>query len=164
MQGQRSGCPDLKAGTTANIFFGRHVLRSHAYKQVKLMKSETQKYQQILTMFKPYLKSTAPCVRYFYLPANNTRDAEIIQVLNSGGHAVQVPMREEDVELTAFFERELTKSEKLTYKNSETWKVFTSWDEIEQDHINYGLAGDVLPVLLSLSYKFPLEEAIAISA
>ncbi|RDV15085.1 hypothetical protein DXT99_10445 [Pontibacter diazotrophicus] len=113
-------------------------------------------------MSKP--KSTAPCVRYFYLPANSSRDAEIIQVINSGGPKVQVPMREEDIELSAIFERELTSSERLTYRNSETWKVFTSWDEVEQDHISFGLADEVLLVLLSLSYRFKLEEYIAVSA
>lgn len=116
-------------------------------------------------MFTTHPKSSAaPCVRYFYLSANDTRDAEIIQVLNSSGPMVQVPMREEDVELSAFFERELTSNERLAYRNSETWKVFTSWDDIEQDHVSYGLADEVLLVLLSLSYRFTLEEAMAVSA
>lgn len=115
-------------------------------------------------MFKLYPQNAVSCVRYFYLPANSTRDAEIIQVINSSGPMVQVPMREEDVELTAFFERELTRNERQTYRNSETWKVFTSWDEIEQDHIHFGLADEVLLILLSLGYKFTLEESIAISA
>ncbi|WP_162051753.1 hypothetical protein [Pontibacter pamirensis] len=112
----------------------------------------------------PHPKSTAPCVRYFYLPATDIRNAEIIQVINSGGPIVQVPMREEDVELSAIFERELTNSERLTYRNSETWKVFTSWEEVEQDHTSYGLAKEVLLVLLSLSYRFTLEEMMAVSA
>ena len=115
-------------------------------------------------MPRPHYQSAAPCVRYFYLPANSTRDAEIIQVINSGSPVVQVPMREEDVELTTIFERELTMNEKLTYKSSETWKVFTSWEELEQDHSHCGLAKEVLLVLLSLSYRFTLEERIAISA
>lgn len=109
-------------------------------------------------------KSTAPCVRYFYLPANSTRDAEIIQVINSRSPVVQVPMREEDIELSVIFERELTRNERLTYKNCETWKVFTTWDEIEQDHKSFGLANEVLLVLLSLNYQFTLEEYIAVSA
>lgn len=108
-------------------------------------------------------KSDALCVRYFYLPANSTKDAEIIQVINSGSPVVQVPMREEDVELTAIFERELTKNERLAYKNSETWKVFTSWDQLEQDHSQYELSKEVLLVLLSLNYRFTLEERVAVS-
>lgn len=115
-------------------------------------------------MSEPQPKSTAPCVRYFYLAANSSRDAEIIQVINSRGAKVQVPMREEDVELSVIFERELTSSERLAYRNSETWKVFTSWDEIEQDHISFGLADEVLLVLSSLSYRFKLEEHLVVSA
>lgn len=103
-------------------------------------------------------------MRYFYLPANSKREAEIIQVLNSGSTVVRVPMREEDIELAVIFERELTFKEKLAYKNSETWKVFDSWDELEQDHINFELADEVLLVLLSLSYRFTLEENMAVSA
>ncbi|WP_460923301.1 hypothetical protein [Pontibacter brevis] len=115
-------------------------------------------------MSKHHLKGAVPCVRYFYLPANSNRGAEIIQVINSSSTLVQVPMREEDVELTVFFERELTMNERLTYGSSETWKVFTSWDEIEQDHNQFGLTDEVLLVLLSLSYRFTLQEDIAVPA
>ncbi|MFD3000179.1 hypothetical protein ACFS7Z_07390 [Pontibacter toksunensis] len=109
-------------------------------------------------------KSKAPCVRYFYLPANSTRHAEIVQVINSGGSKVKVPMREEDVELSAIFERELNMKEKLTYGNSETWKVFNSWEELEQDHVNLELPNELMLILLSLSYRFTLEENMAVSA
>ena len=113
--------------------------------------------------YKP--KSAAPCVRYFYLPANSVKQAEVIQVLNSSSDVVQVPMREEDMVLTAFFERDLTSREKASYKTSETWKVFTCWEDVENDHVNFSLKKEVLCILLSLRYRYQLEEEnIAVSA
>lgn len=109
-------------------------------------------------------KSTAPCVRYFYLPANPSKQSEIIEVLNSSSDVVQVPMREEDMKLTAFFERKLTTRERASYKNSETWKVFTCWDTIVDDHVHFGLKDEVLRILLDLKYRYSLKEEIAISA
>lgn len=110
-------------------------------------------------------KSAAPCVRYFYLPANSAKQAEVIQVLNSSSDVVQVPMREEDMKLTAFFERNLTSREKASYKTSETWKVFTCWGDLENDHVNLSLKKEVLSILLSLRYRYQLEqENIAVSA
>jgi len=108
--------------------------------------------------------TTAPSVRYFYLSANHAKQAEIIQVINSGSAVVQVPMREEDIELTAFFERELTPAEKTAYKTSETWKVFTCWEELYHDHVQFCLKHDVAGALLSLRYRYPLQEEMAVSA
>lgn len=109
-------------------------------------------------------KSKAPCVRYFYLTANPSKQSEVIEVLNSGSDVVQVPMREEDMKLTAFFERGLTTSEKASYKSSETWKVFSYWEELQHDHMRFGLKDEVLCILLSLKNRYPLEEKMAVSA
>ncbi|WP_345158996.1 hypothetical protein [Pontibacter saemangeumensis] len=109
-------------------------------------------------------KSTSPCVRYFYLPANPSKQSEVIEVLNSGSDVVQVPMREEDLELTAFFERGLTPREKALYKSSETWKVFSYWEELQHDHLQYGLKDEELRILLSLRNRYSLEDDAAVSA
>lgn len=109
-------------------------------------------------------KSTAPCVRYFYLPANPSKQSEVIEILNSGSDVVQVPMREEDMKLTAFFERGLTARERASYKNSETWKVYTCWEELQHDHAHFGLKDEVLSILLSLRYQYSLKEKTAVSA
>ena len=110
-------------------------------------------------------QSKSPCVRYFYLPANPSKQSEIIEVLNSSSNVVQVPMREEDMELTAFFERRLTARERASCKNNETWKVFTSWDDILDDHIRLGLKDEVLHILQGLKYRYALEEeSMAVSA
>ena len=103
-------------------------------------------------------------MRYFYLPANPSKQSEVIEVLNSGSEVVQVPMREEDMKLTAFFERSLTTSEKASYKSSETWKVFSYWEELHCDHTRFGLKEEVLYTLLSLKNRYPLEENMAVSA
>ncbi|MCJ8164029.1 hypothetical protein MKJ04_04190 [Pontibacter sp. E15-1] len=116
-------------------------------------------------MFTYTPKSTSPYVRYYYLPANSERQAEVIQVLNCSSEAVQVPMREEDLELTAFFERKLNMRERKSYNSDETWKVYDCWDELQHDHEQFGLDEEVLHILLQrLRYQYPLRESLAASA
>ncbi|WP_144266248.1 hypothetical protein [Pontibacter ummariensis] len=106
-------------------------------------------------------KLMLPCVRYFYLPASNGRHAEIIVVLYSGSTRVQVPMREEDVTLRAFFERTLTPEEAQACKGDQTWKVFDSWEELQQDHNEHGVAHEALEALQDgLARLSPIEEAV----
>ncbi len=109
-------------------------------------------------------QSTSPYVRYFYLPANAEKQAEVIQVVNCPSDAVQVPMREEDVELTAFFKRKLTPHERMHYNSSETWKVYTCWEELQHDHLQFGLEEKCMYRLQNLMYQYPLQENLAASA
>lgn len=100
-------------------------------------------------------------VRYFYLPATNDRYAEVIEVLNSNSGVVKVPMREEDVELEAFFVRPLSSRETAAYKNAETWKLFNSWEELKHDHFKFGLSDELMEQLLSFRSSFDLHEEMA---
>ncbi|MHA6246749.1 hypothetical protein ACXYMU_02345 [Pontibacter sp. CAU 1760] len=112
-----------------------------------------------------YPATTLPCVRYFYLSDNGDDHAEIIQVLNSMSAIIQVPMREADIALEAFYARELTKLEKATFEGGEFWKVFSTWDELEQDHLQDGVTKEkVREIRLQLEYKCSGLLDLAISA
>lgn len=102
------------------------------------------------------------CVRYFYLPANKEQHAEIIEILNSDSDIVRVPMREEDVELEAFFERSLSKNELESFKNSQTWKLFCSWEELVKDHLKLKLSENVLQQLLGFKTKYELQGEVEV--
>ena len=112
-------------------------------------------------MFSPYPRTRIALVRYFYLPANKERQAEVIEVLNSCSEMVTVPMREEDVELQAFSERALTEREASIYSKTETWKLFSSWEELRQDHLKFGLSEEQLQQLLDFRDRFELHEELA---
>ncbi|GAB3828053.1 hypothetical protein [Pontibacter rugosus] len=112
-----------------------------------------------MSTFHPEEKTA--CVRYYYLPARNKRCAEIIEVLNSDSDTIKVPTREEDIRLRSFFKRELSRKETEIYVASQTWKVFTSWEELELDHIKFSLPTTVLEELLSYRLSCTLQEEIA---
>jgi hypothetical protein len=105
--------------------------------------------------------NTAPRVRYFYLPANDAKPSEIIQVINSSSTTVEVPLREEDVVLKSFFERKLTPEEQQAYQKDEVWKVFVAWEELEQEQLSFGVTGEELLLLISFKYRYSLEEGVA---
>ncbi|MCX2738638.1 hypothetical protein [Pontibacter anaerobius] len=106
----------------------------------------------------PHPIACSTYVRYFYLPASNDRYAEVIEVLNSNSDTVKVPMREEDVELEAFFVRPLSGRELEAYKKAETWKLFNSWEELKQDHFRFDLPDELLEHLLRFKGRFELHE------
>ncbi|RIJ36907.1 hypothetical protein D1627_13870 [Pontibacter oryzae] len=91
------------------------------------------------------------------MPANKDHQAEIIEILNSDSNTVRVPMREEDVELQAFHERSLSKNELEAFKNSQTWKLFNTWDELMQDHIKLKLSENVLRQVLRFKNEYELQ-------
>lgn len=110
-------------------------------------------------MLHPYHSSV--CARYFYLPASKERNAEVIEVLNSDSDVVEVPMREEDVELRAFYERPLSEDELIRYRGTQTWKLFYSWEELQQDHTKLNLPEHVLQQLLQFKSLYELQEEMA---
>jgi hypothetical protein len=112
-------------------------------------------------MSSPHPDTRNAYVRYFYLPASKERPAEIIEVLNSDSETVEVPMREEDVELQAFFVRPLSGREAEAYRKAETWKLFNSWEELKQDHFKFGLPDDLMEQLLRFRGRFDLHEEMA---
>ncbi|WP_276497882.1 hypothetical protein [Pontibacter litorisediminis] len=107
----------------------------------------------------PYARNAS--VRYFYLPGSKERSAEVIQVLNSRSETVNVPMREEDVELEAFFARPLSAREAEAYKQAETWKIFSSWEELRHDHFKFGLSDEQMEQVLRFRGRFELQEEMA---
>jgi hypothetical protein len=104
----------------------------------------------------------APLARYYYLPATDAKPAEIIQVINSRGITVEVPMREEDAVLTSFFERRLTPGEQQAFQDRESWKVFVAWEELEQDHLDFEVAEEDWLLLIKFKNRYTLKEGMAV--
>lgn len=86
-----------------------------------------------MIQFRP--KKSQPQVRYFYLPPINGKLAEIIQVLNCTSPSIQIPVREEDVELSYFFQRDMTNAEIASFGENSAWRIFYSWSELRKDHV-----------------------------
>ena len=97
-------------------------------------------------------------VSYYYLPAGHERKAEIIQVFHSDAWCIQVPTREEDLELYAFFQRTATPAEIARFGPSQTWRIFSFWEELEEDQIRYGVPHEVLEVLLAHRAEYELSQ------
>ncbi|MBF8961678.1 hypothetical protein I0P70_00350 [Pontibacter sp. FD36] len=100
-------------------------------------------------------------VAYFYMPANDERPAELIQILNCDRTFIHVPMREEDVTLDAFFVRDMTEAEIQNFSDSQTWQIFVHWDELYEDHVRFKVSRKVMSELEQLKQKFPLPEGMA---
>ncbi|GGG18123.1 hypothetical protein GCM10011323_22930 [Pontibacter amylolyticus] len=98
---------------------------------------------------------------YFYMPANDERPAELIQILNCDRSYIHVPMREEDVTLDAFFVRDMTEAEIQNFGGNQTWQIFVHWDELHEDHVHYKVSGKVIKQLEQFKLKFPLSESVA---
>ncbi|WP_439881470.1 hypothetical protein ACSX1A_20355 [Pontibacter sp. MBLB2868] len=84
-----------------------------------------------------YPQDEKTCVRYYYLSARSGNNAEIIEVLNSRCFSVKVPMLEEDVVLEPFHTRQMTPKESKVFRDSETWKVFSCWSKLYENHHKY---------------------------
>ena len=86
-------------------------------------------------------------VRYYYLAARNGSSAEVIKVLNSQRHTIDVPLWEEDVILEPIFTRPMTRKEKSHCKGGEVWKLFNDWDKFCKDLSKSGVEGNALKEL-----------------
>jgi hypothetical protein len=98
---------------------------------------------------------------YFYMPANDDRPAELIEILNCTRNYIHVPMREEDVTLDAFFVRDMTEAEIQNFSGGQVWQIFGSWDELMEDHQRYKVDSPVLSELVRFKAQFPLPEGMA---
>jgi hypothetical protein len=109
----------------------------------------------------PFGKKCLHQVAYFYMPANEERPAELIEVLNCDRTYIHVPMRDGDVTLDAFFVRDMTEAEIQNFSGSQTWQIFQSWDELQEDHQRYKVSMDFLQRLAQFKEQFPLAEGMA---
>lgn len=100
-------------------------------------------------------------VAYFYMPPNEERPAELIEILNSDRTYIHVPMREEDVTLDAIFMREMTEVEIQNFSGNQIWQIFASWDELQDDHIRYKVSANIMAELEQIRQKYPLPENMA---
>ena len=100
-------------------------------------------------------------VAYFYMPANEERPAELIEILNCTRTYIHVPMREEDVTLDAFFVRDMTEAEVQNFSNGQVWQIFGSWDELLEDHNRYKVENHIVSVLMRFKGQYPLPEGMA---
>ena len=98
---------------------------------------------------------------YFYMPANEERPAELIEILNSDRTYIHVPMRDGDVTLDAFLVRDMTEAEIQNFSGSQTWQIFQSWDELQEDHHRYKVSAQLLRKLAHFKQQFPLAEGMA---
>ena len=98
---------------------------------------------------------------YFFLPASDERSSEIIQILNAEELLIQVPMREEDVVLESFYQREMTEAEISRYGKQEVWQIFGSWGELFEDHLKLQVSECALSQLSHFKSQFPLPEGMA---
>ncbi|MBX0334826.1 hypothetical protein K3G39_16415 [Pontibacter sp. HSC-14F20] len=108
----------------------------------------------------PFGKKRFHQVAYFYMPANDERPAELIQILNCDQTYIHVPMREEDVTLDAFFVRDMTEAEIQNCSDRQVWQIFVHWDELHEDHVRYKVSAKVLKELEQFKSKFPLPESM----
>lgn len=100
-------------------------------------------------------------VAYFYMPPNDGRPAELIEILNCARTYIHVPMREEDITLEAFYVRDMTEAEIHNFSGGQVWQIFVSWDELLGDHERYKVDTTVLSEIKSFRSKFPLSESMA---
>ncbi|MBD1398351.1 hypothetical protein H9Q13_14360 [Pontibacter sp. JH31] len=98
---------------------------------------------------------------YYYMSANAERPAEIIEILNSDRPYVQVPMREEDVMLEAFFVRDMSAEEIQSHGNNQVWQIFGTWGELIDDHLKLHVNDYVLAELFHYKNQYPLPEGMA---
>ncbi|MBF9252286.1 hypothetical protein I2I11_03185 [Pontibacter sp. 172403-2] len=111
-------------------------------------------------------KNTSPqqqaVARYFFLKTKENKIRELIVVLTSNSQTVQVPMREEDLELQSFYERGMTPQEVATAENNQMWKIFNTWNALISDHQKMGVNQELLNELIHYRNQFALqEEALA---
>ncbi|NDK57728.1 hypothetical protein [Pontibacter fetidus] len=104
-----------------------------------------------------------PQVCYFYLPSLNDKPAEVIGVVNCTSDTIRIPMPEEDLELSAFFQRNITPTEYEAFSNQSTWRIFSSWSELETDHQKYKVNLATMLILLSYQQDKPLQEHLAVA-
>lgn len=109
----------------------------------------------------PFGKQRLHQVAYFYMPANQSKPAELIEILNSDRTYIHVPMRDGDVTLEAFLVRDMTEAEIQNYSGSQTWQIFLSWDELRTDHLRYSVPAEFLKQLTAHQKQFPLVESVA---
>ncbi len=100
-------------------------------------------------------------VAYFYMPPNEERPAELIEILNFDRTHIHVPMRDGDITLEAFFVRAMTEAEIQNYSGSQTWQIFLSWEEMQEDHQRYRVPTYFLQQLVQYKEQFPLAEGMA---
>jgi hypothetical protein len=89
-----------------------------------------------------------PQTCYFYLSSQDRKSAEIIQVYNCTSTSILIPVPEEDVELHSFFKRDMTDFEIEKFCEKSAWNIYTSWAQLEIDHLKSGISPDVLAMLL----------------
>ena len=104
-----------------------------------------------------------PQVYYFYLPSLNGKPAEVISVVNCTSDLIRIPMPEEDLELSAFFQRNITPTEYKKFGSKSTWRIFSSWSELETDHQKYKVSMATMLILLSYQQDKPLQEHLAVA-
>ncbi|MDX5417667.1 MAG: hypothetical protein LPK09_00520 [Hymenobacteraceae bacterium] len=98
---------------------------------------------------------------YYYMPASAERPAEIIEILNSDRPYIQVPMREEDVMLEAFFMREMSEDEIKSHGSNQVWQIFGTWGELIDDHLKHHVNDYILAELFRYKDQYPLPEGMA---
>lgn len=101
-------------------------------------------------------------VYYYYMPPQNERPAEIISILNANMRCIQVPVREEDLELYAIYKRRMTESEVARFGRSQTWRIFRSWLELVADHQELEVGQETIERLGELKVNFKLEEGAVV--
>ena len=105
---------------------------------------------------------TLSIVYYFYLPAFDNKPAEVIEVLHGDNLFVQVPMREEDKRLKSFYQRPLTAKEVENFGRRQVWQIFTSWQELEEDHTRWNVPEPVMSELRMYQSNYLLAEAVPV--
>ncbi|WP_114778405.1 hypothetical protein [Botryobacter ruber] len=105
---------------------------------------------------------TLSMVYYYYLPAFDNKPAEVIEVLHGDNLFVQVPLRDEDKRLRSFYQRPLTVKEVENFGKRQVWQIFTSWQELEDDHTRWNVPEPVLSELRMYQTDYLLTEAIAV--
>lgn len=98
-------------------------------------------------------------VCYYYLPSQNSKPAELIEIINSTASAIRIPVPEEDLELKAFFQRDMTQKEVERFGSDATWRIFSSWEELKADHEKYRVNPETIMLLMACKEFKPLHDS-----
>jgi hypothetical protein len=103
-------------------------------------------------------KSSQLQVCYYYLPSQDSKLAELIVIINDATSSIRIPVPEEDLELHAFFHRELTQRESERFGLETTWRIFLSWEDLKSDHEKYKVSAETIALLMDCQELMPLQD------
>ncbi|RAU83741.1 hypothetical protein [Pontibacter arcticus] len=117
-------------------------------------------YHTLSAMKKSFSLTQSIKVDYFFMPERQGKPAEIIMIINNPSRFILVPTREEDIELESFYQRNATEPELTAGSKTPVWKVFFSWQELEEDHQQAGVSETMLHALSNYTRHLDIRREV----